>query len=81
MTPMQTLTAAIQAGHRPSATDTAAMLYELAAASNNCWEEFDWMATGPEDWADVICQAQKCMEEPKVGLFEVPAFPSIRRAS
>lgn len=78
MTPMQTLTAAIQAGHRPSATDTMQMLYELGAAFGNDWPEADWMATGPEDWADVICQAQKCMDEPKVGLFELPAFPSIR---
>jgi len=81
MTPMQALTVAIQAGHRPTATDTMAMLYELAAAFGNNWPESEWMTTGPEDWADAIVMAQKCMDEPKVGLFELPAFPSIRRAA
>ncbi len=80
MSPMQTLTEAIKAGHRPNATDTAAMLYELAAAFGNDWPEAEWMNSNPESWADEIVMAQKCMDEPAVGLFEIPAFPSIRRA-
>ena len=80
MTPMQTLTAAIQAGHRPSATDTMQMLYELGAAFGD-WPESRWMPTGPEDWADSIVDAQKCIVVPPGELFELPAFPSIRRAA
>jgi len=81
LTPMQTLTAAIKAGERPNATDTAAMLYELAAAFGNNWPESEWMNSNPETWADEIITAQECMNEPSVGLFEMPAFPSIRRAA
>jgi hypothetical protein len=78
---MQTLTEAIKAGHRPNATDTAAMLYELAAAFGNDWPESEWMNSNPESWADEIVMAQKCMDEPAVGLFDLPALPSIRRAA
>ncbi len=81
MTPMQALTASIKAGDRPTAADTMAMLYELASASNNHWPEFEWMSTGPEDWADVICAAQQCMEKPRPGAFDVLRFPSIWRQS
>jgi len=66
MTPMQALTAAIQAGHRPSAADTAAMLYELQSAFGQ-WTEALWMNQSPESLADEISSAQKCTDSP-VGL-------------
>ena len=63
MTPMQTLTAAIQSGHRPSATDTMQMLYELGAAFGD-WPEALWMNSNPESWADEIVLAQQCLSDP-----------------
>jgi len=66
MTPMQALTAAIQAGHRPTAADTAAMLYELQSAFGQ-WTEALWMNQSPESLADEISSAQKCVDHP-VGL-------------
>jgi len=66
MTPMQALTAAIQAGHRPSASETASMLYELQAAFGG-WTEALWMNQSPESLADEIISAQKCTDSP-VGL-------------
>ncbi len=66
MTPMQTLTAAIKAGDRPSATETMAMLYELQAAFGG-WTESLWMNQSPESLADEISSAQKCIDSP-VGL-------------
>ena len=77
MDPMQALTVAIQAGYRPNATDSMNFLYELQAAFAN-WPESDWMNINPESLADEICKAQKCMDTPAHGLFELPKFPSIR---